>query len=473
MNTISPLKQARLDRGWSRADVETRTEGRIVASSLERWETGKNWPHDENIAVLCKLYGKSAKELGLDTSRDIMGNIEEKTAPNSQEEEHPIMSDLIRRSALSDLGSYLTSLVSTWPRRNHHYGELQAGINRAIVDHSTLVGQDSISVLSRRQALVSFGLIPIRLSGALPITNAKKSDTDTLLTHCAAGIAACWYLRRGKELKFVNDLTSSYISILQPLVYSQSEAYRKAAAGLLAQCLTLKSKLVYILQDDDQEAITYEAEAIRYAQIAENEIEQVIANREMALYHWWSKRYEQALPYASMAYGRAKNTSPILRSFAASGLSFCQAACGHTEDAKISLKEACDLFDPTIPVLFMPYRNVEVILLSSRAAVYRHIGDSKQATNLCQKILARSDLSPLNAIHERIKYAEIEVTRDDIQTRDMGLCVKLLTEAIIGAKEWNSKNDQREAREVYNLLRVVWPREDAIKQLGKDHFGIK
>src|SRR5579859_3737871 len=255
MSTISPLKQERLDRGWSRADVEIRTQGRILAVSLERWETGKNRPHDENLAVLCKLYGKSAKELGLDTSNDIMGNSEEKTAPNSQEEENPIMSDLIRRSALSDLGGYLTSLVSTWPRRNYHYEELQEGINRAVIDHGTLVGQDHLSVINRRQALMSLGLIPVHLVRS-QAGKAKRGDTDTLLTHCAAGITAAWYLRRGKELKFANDLTSSYISILQPLVYSQSEAYRKAGAKLLSQSFGLKSKLVNALEEDDQ-AIAY------------------------------------------------------------------------------------------------------------------------------------------------------------------------------------------------------------------------
>jgi hypothetical protein len=53
----------------------------------------------------------------------------------------------------------------------------------------------------------------------------------------------------------------------------------------------------------------------------------------------------------------------------------------------------------------------------------------------------------------------------------MDLCITLLTEAIIGAHELNSKRYQHEAREVYDLLRIAWPREDAIKQLGKDHFS--
>ena len=177
--------------------------------------------------------------------------------PTSQEE-NPIVSNSVRRSALSDLGSYLFGLVSIWPRRNYYYEELQEGINRAVIDHSTLVGQDAISVMNRRQALISLGLVPVHLIGT---DKAKKADPDLVLKHCAAAITACWYLRRGKDLAFASDLTSSYISILEPLVYSHSEAYRKAAARLLSQSFTLKSKLTSSLQGDDL-AIAYEEEDI-------------------------------------------------------------------------------------------------------------------------------------------------------------------------------------------------------------------
>ena len=125
--------------------------------------------------------------------------------------------------------------------------------------------------------------------------------------------------------------------MLRQLVYSKSEMHRKAAARLLAQCLTFKSKLTSELQDDDQ-AIAYEEEAIRYALMAESSIEQAIANREMSLLYWRRKKYKLALPYAETAYGQAKNTPKIILSFTASGLANCQASCGYLEEAQISLK---------------------------------------------------------------------------------------------------------------------------------------
>lgn len=468
---ISLLKQERLNRHWSRAQVEVMT--RIPQRSLENWEEGTAWPRPDNIEALCRLYGKTTKDLGLIRTKnyDMIGTGNNNT-PNSQEE-NPIMSDLVRRSALSDLGSYLTGLVSTWPRRNHHYGELQEGINRAIIDHSTLIGQDASSAISRRQALMSLGLVPIQLIGGVATRpKSKTADTDTLLTHCAAGITACWYLRRGRDLVFVSDLISSYIAILQPFIYSHSEVYRKASATLLAQSFRLKGSIIEHLRGNGQIAIN---EAIRYALMAENITEQTITNRMMAFSYWrqGTQGYEQALPYAETAYGLAKSdksTHRNIQSFAASGFSVCQAVNGKVEDAKISLTEARNLFDPTMSVPFMYY--AESNLLAISADIYRHGGHWQESVDLLAKSLVVSDVSALGGIQGRIQYAKIEVSRDD-KPRDIDLCITLLTEAITGANELGSKHYIREAREAYSLLRIAWPREQAIKNLGRNHFGVQ
>ena len=237
---LSLLKQERLKRGWSRAKVEALTERRIIQVSLERWEDYKSWPRSDNIEELCKLYGKNARELGLDRSSDIMGggNINATTS----QEETPIMTDIVRRAIFGNLGSQLTGLIDLWPKRDYHYEELQGEINKAIVDYNAIVAYDSTYELTRRQAVKDMALVPVQLVGGLTIIEAgkvQKTDTDILLKHCAAGITACWYLRRGKELLFTSDLTSLYISILRPMISSHSEAHRKAAARH-RQCFTRK-----------------------------------------------------------------------------------------------------------------------------------------------------------------------------------------------------------------------------------------
>ena len=216
-----------------------------------------------------------------------------------------------------------------------------------------------------------------------------------------------------------------------------------------------------------------EEEAIRYALMAQNVTEQAIANREMALLYQRRKKYKQALPYAKTTYGLAKSskgTPKIILSFTSSGLANCQASSGYLEDAQTSLKEAHDSFDPTMLIPSLPYN--EGILTDIDARIYRHMGKFKEAIDKYQQYKKSLVISPLGAIENNVEWARTEVSRDDIQTRDMDLCITLLTEAITGARGLNSQWYIREAHEVFDLFRIAWPREDAIKQLGKDHFGL-
>jgi tetratricopeptide (TPR) repeat protein len=459
----SKLEQERILRGWSRAYIEAIYE--IPASSLERWEKGKSRPGQTMRDLLSRIYGKTPEELDIVKRGNIV--VGTTNVPTSQEEQLP-MSDLMRREVFRNLGSRLTSLIDTWPKRSYHYAELQEGINRALLGYNTVVAQEPTYELTRRQAVNDMIFVPMQLMGGIALIESgkvTKVDTDILLKHCAAGITACWYLRRGKELNFVSDVVSTYISILQPLIYSKSEVHRKAVAGLLAQSFRLKGSIIEHLKNGDQAIIHYN-EAIRYAFLAENTKEQAIANRMMAFSHWRQgpKRYEEALPYAEKAYGLArsdKGTHRNIQSFTASGLSLCQAVNGHMEDAKVSLAEARNLFDPTMLVPSMYYD--ESNLFAIGGAVHRSSGIWQESVDLYKKCLA-SDISALGAVQGRINYAKTEVSRDD-QDRDMDLCVKLLSEAIPMAVELDSKHYIAEARECYTLLHAAWPRETEVKKL--------
>jgi transcriptional regulator with XRE-family HTH domain len=466
MQKHSLLKQARLDLGWSRAYVEAKTG--IPQRSLENWENGICFPRGHNIDILCALYGKTPAELGLMKS-DIM--VSENTVIAHQGE--ITMSEIVRRSVLASLGSKLASVIDAWPKRNHHYAELQGEISKVIVDFDVVAAQEPTYEQTRRQAIKDIALAPIELMGGIALIEAgkmQKTDTDLLLKRCAAGMAACWYLRRGKELNLVADLASTYIFLLQTLVSSRSEASRKASAELLAQCFRLKGDLSRFIEgiSTDQATTAYYNEAMRYALISGSVTEQVIVNRVIAIAHWRQNNYEQALPYAEKAYALVNKNSPqIVLSFVASGLSLCQAVNGQTEEAKISLKEARDFFDPTLSIPSIPYTESNLIAIS--ADIHRHCAHWQESTDLWAESLVVSDISTLGSIQGRINYAKAEVSRDD-KLRDLDLCIRLLTEAIIGATELSSRLNIREASEAYNLLRIAWPNEGRVKNLGKEHF---
>jgi tetratricopeptide (TPR) repeat protein len=467
MNSL--LKQERINRRWSRAYVEKITG--IPQRSLENWEEGGIIPRQNNIELLCRLYDKTPEELGFGQSHDIMGITLTVYAP----QEGTPMSDLIRRAMFSNLGSRLTGLIDTWPKRNYRYEELQGEINKAIFDHHVLAPTDNIALLSRREALQSVALVPVQMIyGVAPIEvgGKQKTDTDLLLKHCAAGITACWYLLRGKELNFVSDLMSTYISLLQPTICSHSEAYRNASATLLSQSFRLRGSITESALKKGSQAIPYYQESIRYAQIAGNRAEQAIASRMMAFSYEAQgiQGYEQALSYAQAAYGLMEKTTPkFIRSFITSGLSLMSARNGNMDDAIHALSEAHDLFDPMQRVPSVLY--AESNLLAISAHISQHCGQWGEAIDLCEKSLVTPDISARGSVQRRIQYAKTEVSRDD-QPRDMDLCIKLLSEVVTGAKELDCKRYQDEASEVYDLLRIAWPREDVIKTLGRDYFSL-
>jgi hypothetical protein len=72
---VSPLRQARLDRGWSltevAAQIRARCPGqhgtgcRVDAGRLDHFETGLRHPSPTHSRILTELYQRTASELGL------------------------------------------------------------------------------------------------------------------------------------------------------------------------------------------------------------------------------------------------------------------------------------------------------------------------------------------------------------------------------------------------------------------------
>jgi tetratricopeptide (TPR) repeat protein/transcriptional regulator with XRE-family HTH domain len=457
--SLSLLEQERELRGWSREDVEKLTG--IPASSLYKWEKGLCKPDDDNIALLCKLYGKSPEALGLAGKHGVgIGVTIERVT----------MTDHVRRLLLGDLTSTLTSLVNLWPKRDRRYGELQGAINKAVVDYNTMASSESVYITRRDAALTGLALIPIRLCGldtTEGLRKAKKPETDidTLLKHSAAGIAACWNLRRGKDLRSVQEIISLYVPILQPILFSQSEAHCKASAGLLTQSLMLKGSLARDLTNSHV-AIAYNEQAIQYSIIAEDPIAQALAHRMQSNVYYVQKNFVQALASAEQAATFLDpNMDTSIQSFIYTGLASSQAAGGKPDQALSSLKQALNLFDPTV----LPPAHIQFsheIMEFNCGRVYRDTGKYAEAAKSLNQAMTASDASALGKIQDSIACAGIEACRND-QTRNMQLCIDLWTQGITGARELDSQLFIQEARECYPLLCAAWPREQEVEKLRR------
>jgi len=462
MRSNSRLKQARIQRGWTRSQVVARVASQFSLASLGRWESGRmSGMHEDNKRILCQLYDKSPAELGLETSSAIM-----KSSIIDIYAEESLMTEPIRRTIQSNLGSQITSLIDLWPQREYHYEALQNQINRTII----LASHDS--QYDSRQALKDAAIVPVQLCGGADLyIPPKKVNTHTLLKHLAASLTVLWHLRRGKELTFVQDLIPIYIAILQPLLSSQSEAYQSAATTLFSQCLRLNGSIVSGLTHPSK-AVPYYQEALNY--ISSNQTEQVLTHRMIALSHLFTgkEKYAEALLHAEIAIQGVLDRNGEgrqIHSFVASVLALALAKSRKMDEAFRSLRSARDLFDPRVP----PIPSVlytESNLLAISADVYQSSGDWKEAMKYWEQCLNTADISALGRVQGRIQYATAEVSRDD-QNRNMDLCVRLCQEGIMGARKLGSKRYEAEAATLYRAMCLAWPAEDAVKRLGREYFS--
>src|SRR5437588_8962712 len=65
------LRVARQERGWTQQDVADRI-GAPHSLNISRWESGTAFPRAHYIQQLCRLFEKSASELGLIQSEDTL-----------------------------------------------------------------------------------------------------------------------------------------------------------------------------------------------------------------------------------------------------------------------------------------------------------------------------------------------------------------------------------------------------------------
>jgi len=131
------------------------------------------------------------------------------------------------------------------------------------------MSQDTDYLIGRREALHRLAFLPIEICGLNALGPVLTYPVEEILTQCAAGVTACWYLHRGKELALTSHIVESYLPTLKAIAKSSSSQHRKAAADLLTQCLLLKTTLARHLEGNN-EAIRYGQKEVSLSKEAEN-----------------------------------------------------------------------------------------------------------------------------------------------------------------------------------------------------------
>src|SRR5581483_5666522 len=197
----------------------------VSKTTVYRWEKKGDFPQPYHLRELCMLFGATARELGFDEKH----TVDVQTINHAESEED----ECVLTFRQQNLISRLMRIVWNYPLNDARYQELQLLVTLELEDNS--MNTDEIS---RRDALRFLALVPVDMLG-LSQSGAifkKGVSYEDILKHCAAGIVACWHLRKGKELTFADLAVSKYIPTLKAMAHSAPIPQRKTAADLLAQC---------------------------------------------------------------------------------------------------------------------------------------------------------------------------------------------------------------------------------------------
>ncbi len=477
--SIEWLANERLDRNWTQSYVADKIG--VDPTTIRKWESGVHKPQPRQYYKLCKPFQRPFPS---DLQAEQIESGDGQAPVIREEGQLPLIdntADTCTKFQAADLTVRLLRILWTWPFRdgNARYHKLQSLIMHEVEQKDNIMHEHPIN---RRNALRRIAILPIEVYGLSLVATTPLRSAEELLTQCAAGITACWYLRKGKDLAFASDTVSRYIPTLEELVTHGKGTQRKDAAELLTQCFLLKAPLAWNLTTAN-DAITYAQRAEAYSTIAGNRLLQVTALRTEAATLCYANQWEQALQAAEKAkYLLEQKEKPtpsrpaeepipqLVYSYVYAGLATYRAYDGRKEDALQALKQAHETFvdrstNEKVPIWVD--HNIGNLLIND-GETHMHLGLYKGAISSFEQIDTQysqdETISSTGRINALVKQAMTEVDRDD-QPRDMEQCIDCWSKGIEGAKVLQSNQHFNEAITAYAAMRAAWPGEHRVKKL--------
>jgi hypothetical protein len=244
------LRVWRRSRGWDVADTARRlrhaADGEHMPNhdSLVRqirgWERGDHEISERYEMLYARALGISHPELAAGPSPGLAvveaGAVSGLAGSQLDTEQHGAMPDWPGWFGLKL--AQLITMTDNWQSPSG-LGTLQTLLNEEILMSDAAVPGDArhlrlLHDVSRRQALMTLGALPMAMPGARLAAPAFDTGDDLFLSRCAASITACWHLLKGSDLAGVEQLLTGYLLPLEAAALRPSR-HRRAAATLAAQ----------------------------------------------------------------------------------------------------------------------------------------------------------------------------------------------------------------------------------------------
>jgi transcriptional regulator with XRE-family HTH domain/tetratricopeptide (TPR) repeat protein len=470
------LSAAREEKQWTLEEAAELVG--VHPTIYSQWEKGLTFPRSYARRQLCKMYGKSAEELGLIRDRKDSHKAQQRVPVVQVQEQAPSplsdAPDVVGRSyaafLATDISLRCQHIMQNWPVvHSARYHDLQAVITQEIEDDNSM--QDP---MSRRDALRRIAALQIEFCGLSALMPVLQHPIEEILAHCAVGITACWYMRKGKDLTLASEMISAYIPTLQEIVRTASgEQQRQVAADLAAQSLLLKALLTHHVDGSNavEKAAAYAQQAETYGEFAGSHLITVLALRSQAAIYYYGDCHEQSLHAAQKAKyfletSRDPSIPPLVHSAVYASLARSQGYQGKKQDALTSLSKAHTTFfaqpsNERVPI-WVDHDKENLILWDGMT--HYHLDMHKEALDSFSQVQKIEQDTLTRRYEIMLNEVLAEVSRSD-KPHNMEFCIDRWTQGIEGAKTLQSNQRYSEAIQAYTAMRVIWPTEKRVKEL--------
>lgn len=370
--------------------------------------------------------------------------------------------------------------ISLWSRQAFFSDEVQIMVDQEIRKIDGILKQHRVieeQAISRRQALVSIASLPL----AALLTWRSEPITDTIssefLSQCAASIAACWHLLRGKGgLAAVDEILPQFTPLLKALA-KQSSKYQKAAAYVAAQASILQGLLAMHRLDFTAREV-FCKDAVHYASVAEDNSLRAAALTYLGYTYsfcYVPRRPEKAIQVFLEALHIQGKEAPLLRCNIYVGLAEAYAQCKEEQQALRYIHLAETNFpaypeqDPSyifgacsLHVLYQ-WKGKMYLELTEH---YSGQGYQRKAVDALMKGIGVQSISEFSATETIIYQADALRVLEELDTYATSL-----KQAAQMATDLGSRKRYSEVILVYQKTPEKWFRERQIQVLAREVFG--
>jgi transcriptional regulator with XRE-family HTH domain len=435
----------------------------VDRATFSRWEKRQSKPRAENLRQLCKTFGMTAQELGFDEGG-------ERAKEDIQVEE----GEAIRRCIAGSLSMRLSALA-------YVLCDFQtlSDMMVSIIEEFTMNMDTQKAQMTRREALhnlVTLPLITMNLSSfSVGKPGISTARTEDILAKCAAGIAACRELSKGKDssdLALAYDGITAYTPILKGIVKDSPSQHRKTAANLMAQVARMRTMLGRIGWHNEglRQALFSAQEAVMYAGEADDPALLISSQLSLAWVHYYAyqpmqglhtlnkallvvKEHAKSLPAGPSLTARIYNTQAVLE--AMSG----QSPINMLRKTHEALRKGSNDY-------FVFTEELLTELTGNEALAYYYARDYNKAADTFGQLIDPNNLTskaPLSGKGrgEMLNYMTLTALK---QKKDMMQTLLYWDAAVESANKLQSKQRFQEVRSAFDIMDVLWSGEIAIEE---------